>query len=440
MNYSSTFLFLAFGYAAGIAFGIVLAALLLLNQSGNRIANRWLAAAVGSLAVLSLGSLLEDTQLVLRFPHLGYVTDWLIFAVGPCIWLYVQRLTGRATPTGWAVLVHFLPALVLLAMLIPFHLLDVGAKQVALESALRETETSPNWILAVAASQILAYWLAALATLTRYSRGLRDQYSAVERLNFRWLRLMLIVTLVIWILWVIGEVAHVPWARIPNAIAVPLALYLLGFLGLRQPAVFTGQLGAAGETPDGARLVEPPSQIQTEAVAGCAPNADAPRKYRRSGFDAGRAAGLLEKLEALMAAEKPWLENELTLTELATRVGISPHHLSQLLNADLGKTFFDYVNERRVAEVQRCLRDPAYADQPILDIAVASGFNSKASFNAVFKQQTGMTPSAYRAAATVAPSIGLPGSENARDNKVRPNRPDVRSHRRGRTSGNGTVL
>ena len=97
-----------------------------------------------------------------------------------------------------------------------------------------------------------------------------------------------------------------------------------------------------------------------------------------------------------MESEKPWLENDLTLTQLAARLGTSSHHLSQLLNEDLRQTFFDYVNRRRVAEVQRCLADAAYASQTLLEVALAAGFNSKAAFNTAFRKHTGLTPSQFR--------------------------------------------
>jgi len=83
------------------------------------------------------------------------------------------------------------------------------------------------------------------------------------------------------------------------------------------------------------------------------------------------------------------------------RASLSSHGYDQvcgamLLNEHLGESFFDYINRRRVAEVQRCLADPAYRGETVLAIATAAGFNSKASFNAVFLQRTGQTPSEYR--------------------------------------------
>jgi len=74
--------------------------------------------------------------------------------------------------------------------------------------------------------------------------------------------------------------------------------------------------------------------------------------------------------------------------DLATRAGLSSHNLSQLLNEELRRTFFDYINSHRVEEVKRCLLDPAYERQTLLDIAMASGFSSKTAFNTADKRRT----------------------------------------------------
>jgi AraC-like DNA-binding protein len=67
-----------------------------------------------------------------------------------------------------------------------------------------------------------------------------------------------------------------------------------------------------------------------------------------------------------------------------------------LLNDELDQSFFDYINSHRVAEVKRCLLDPAYGSQAILGIAKASGFSSKTAFNAAFREHAGVTPSEFR--------------------------------------------
>ena len=88
--------------------------------------------------------------------------------------------------------------------------------------------------------------------------------------------------------------------------------------------------------------------------------------------------------------------SDLTLQDLADTLSISPHNLSEIINTQLGKNFYDFVNGYRVDAVQQRLTDPAYAHLTVLAIGLDAGFNSKSSFNAVFKKHVKMTPSQYR--------------------------------------------
>ncbi len=120
-------------------------------------------------------------------------------------------------------------------------------------------------------------------------------------------------------------------------------------------------------------------------------------RYERSGLTADKAVGLCQKLDQLMIHTKPYLEDDLNLRELADRLEVLPHHLSQLLNEHYGHNFYDYINSYRIQEVKKILSDPSQKDESILSIAFTCGFNSKATFNAFFKKQTGQTPRQFRA-------------------------------------------
>jgi AraC-like DNA-binding protein len=98
------------------------------------------------------------------------------------------------------------------------------------------------------------------------------------------------------------------------------------------------------------------------------------------------------KLLALMAEEQPWLEPELTLAELAHRLRTNTSLLSHVINTGCGHNFNDFVNSYRVAEAERKLQDPRLAHYSLVGIALESGFNSKSTFNRVFKKLTGRTP------------------------------------------------
>jgi AraC-like DNA-binding protein len=98
------------------------------------------------------------------------------------------------------------------------------------------------------------------------------------------------------------------------------------------------------------------------------------------------------RLLAFMAAHQPWREPELTLPDLAQRLGTHASLLSKVINAGCGQNFNDFINSYRVAEAQRLLADPRYSHYSLLGVALASGFNSKSTFNRVFKKLTDQVP------------------------------------------------
>ena len=90
--------------------------------------------------------------------------------------------------------------------------------------------------------------------------------------------------------------------------------------------------------------------------------------------------------------EKPYLDNELTIYSLAAQLNLPPYILSQLINQHSGKNFFDFINQYRVEQVKEKIRDQSHYRQTLLAIALDCGFNSKSSFNRVFKKITDQTP------------------------------------------------
>jgi AraC-like DNA-binding protein len=99
-----------------------------------------------------------------------------------------------------------------------------------------------------------------------------------------------------------------------------------------------------------------------------------------------------------MQDEKPYLNAELTIQDLSSALNISKHHLTQVLNHSIGKNFFNFINEYRIEAVKKKIEDKKFAHLTLLAIAYDCGFNSKSSFNNIFKQYTGLTPSEYKKA------------------------------------------
>ena len=102
------------------------------------------------------------------------------------------------------------------------------------------------------------------------------------------------------------------------------------------------------------------------------------------------------KLLTYMRDQKPYLNPELTIVDLSVQLQVSKHHLTQVINNKVGKNFFNFINDYRIEAVKQKLKDPNMKHLTLLAIALDSGFNSKSSFNSLFKQYTGMTPTEWR--------------------------------------------
>lgn len=120
------------------------------------------------------------------------------------------------------------------------------------------------------------------------------------------------------------------------------------------------------------------------------------RKEPKHRFTEKRAQELIAKLNKHMEEEKPYLNAELTLYDLASQINLSKNELTDLLNIHIGKNFFSYVNDFRLKAVIKRLENPNYDHYTIIAIAYDCGFNSKSTFNNLFKQFSGLTPSEYK--------------------------------------------
>ena len=125
-------------------------------------------------------------------------------------------------------------------------------------------------------------------------------------------------------------------------------------------------------------------------------NREESQKYQGSSLSETDKDNLLGRVLQHTQESKPYLEPNLTIEEFANQLGVNRYYISQVVNERLEQNFSDFINAYRVRETQALLRDPARQHLKILAIAYEAGFNSKTSFNTVFRKFTGMSPSQYR--------------------------------------------
>ena len=376
--------------ALGAVQGLLLAGALLAHRT-NRVANRLLAALMTTFSVSLASVLYYASDLVREYPHLFGVSYPLPWVFGPLVYLYTLAASDRAWRWRARHALHLAPPIAVVLVTLPIYMMS-GAGKIALFDRL-EAGDVPTLLALLEPTKYLSglsYSVATVVHLRRHRRRIADSYSNTERVNLRWLLALAGAAAAIWLLATVTEATNlVPEPVRPHgpnlvSLAVALLVYAIGYMGLRQPEIF--------------RYDVPPPAEHAAAGGAAPPVAPADQRQPRSGLGEGEAARLKSELLALMARERPHRDPDLTLASLAELLDSTPHKVSELLNAELGQTFYDFVNGYRVDEVRRRLAEPKAKHLSVLTLAMDAGFASKSTFNDVFKKRTGQTPSTYRKA------------------------------------------
>jgi AraC-like DNA-binding protein len=119
-------------------------------------------------------------------------------------------------------------------------------------------------------------------------------------------------------------------------------------------------------------------------------------KYRGSNLKPEEAKECLRKMLYLIEVEEVYKDPEISLQSLSKKLSISPRNLSQIINEQMKKNFYELINQYRVQEAKKMLTSPSKHNLSILEIGYDVGFSSKSVLNRAFKHFTKQTPSEYR--------------------------------------------
>lgn len=355
------------GAVQAALFGTVLAC-----SKNNRDANRLLGAFAWVIAIWISAAVMRSSGIYERFPHVSFVADPFFFTALPLLFLYVRAiLSGQ--PVGARDAWHLAPAIVVALYLVPWYAQGPEAKQLGL---LQERQGGfASWFYIKSSAllvQGVAYIAAISGMLYRHGKTMERPLRAARAYVVRNARFAIGVLVVFWVAGIFRMLrffGYFDQFQIQENLILPLMLavlvYLVCYSALRHPEALYGP-------------------------------ADAARKYERSGLSTEAAKAGVERLKACMAQQKPYLEGDLTLQQLASKVDLAPNHLSQIVNDTWKMGFQEFLNSYRVKAAEALLLDPAAAGHSILDIAYEAGFNSKSAFNAAFQRHRGMTPTEFR--------------------------------------------
>ncbi len=220
----------------------------------------------------------------------------------------------------------------------------------------------------------IVYLFFAGRLIFKHQQRLKHQYSYTECVNLEWLKYLTIGLIVVYLSGsILGGVLcylGVPLYYIDYYVYSTIVLFVfgLGYFGIKQKDVFTSNDNNPEEKKDSTK--KPVIITEQDKL-------------------------FAEKLQRYMILQKPYLNEKLTLQDLAVLLKVKPYYITFVLNHVMNKKFYDFVNYYRVEEIKKRIGEGEILRYTILSIAFDCGFNSKASFNRIFKSFTGYSPTEY---------------------------------------------
>jgi AraC-like DNA-binding protein len=362
---------------SGLIQNFILAGILFFRQGDRQFPNRILSLAILIVNVHLTYLMVLDTNLDNLFPFLLWIPYSFLTAIGPLIYFYTKALTDINFNFSKGEVNHFIPVMA-----------EVGVQVIMIVQGILSGELFYNTPLYFYVTPLIYLWATgsiyyylrlSLGIINNHEVWVLRNFSNLKEITLIWLRKLIIYYRLLWVVWVPFLATFLLFFRFQlDYLVVVLALYFLmlilvyltlwiGLEGLRRGnLIFIKHHEEKAENKNFSRLTA--HEIQSQ----------------------------VERINKLMEFEKIYLNETLSLREFALHLKADPNLISFILNNHLGGNFYDFVNRYRIEEVKNKLNNPEYKHLSLLGIALESGFNSKTTFNRVFKQVMGVTPSEFQ--------------------------------------------
>ncbi|MEM1337217.1 MAG: helix-turn-helix transcriptional regulator [Bacteroidota bacterium] len=352
----------------GVSQGLFLSVAFRLIHNRNKSANSTLSYLLLIAALMLLGRIAAfriPEDWVWRF---GVLIDTTIFLFGPFVYTYVRRLVFNETPTFRLKWWHYLPALIHLCYYVwtlSIPLLDFNEMYFSGRLNLLFFIVEAGGLIS-----FIFYWVKTFFLLKKYAIEEGKQLSYKPAVN-RFLMVFTGVLALFIILWLVSFLSTNFLGRpfvyvnyVTMWITTPVFIYVVGYFSLRQPEIF--------------RIPLPPkSKSDSERLK--------PNEIHQ----------FQKRLHFFMEEEKIYMEPNLSLKSLADKINTSSNNLSWLLNQVYQASFYEYINNYRIKAFREKVERNEHNSQTLLALALDVGFNSKSTFNRVFKSVMGITPKEY---------------------------------------------
>lgn len=349
---------------------VFLVLLLLTRKSNNRAAQRILVALLLVLLAITVHNLWYAGRIYYVYPRTAGLGRGLSLIVGPLFYLYTRAITDVHFRFHWKQLLHLIPYLLVTAVIQSQQYSESIDEGIALVDSFMSTglKATPLSLgrFTLYSLQMLVYVFLARNIVKSAMNKATDYHIPVVKRG-RWIMKVNLLLIAVSLILVVSML---------NALITGLYGYYANFWLTLAYSLFIYLI--AYQAVSNSKALLP----------------DFNKKY--SSINLGEKKNeLLDRLIELFEEEKIFLHPQLKLADVAGHLQTSPHILTSLINQELGKTFFELLNQYRVEEFILRARNPEFAHLSIMGIAQEVGYKSKSSFNTAFKKQMGTTPSEY---------------------------------------------
>ncbi len=346
------------GFLLAAFMGLFLFVVLITNRNKK---NYSIAFLILSFSIILFQYVLYWTKYQQVIPYFIILPPVCYLSTGPLLYLYFLNLYKKKVRFNYAL--HFLPASLILMSNIILWLkyLNITSINIPFLSFIHGS----HWYISL---HMIFYTVLILLLIFRN----KELHSEFTKVRYNWAR-VLVFLYTLFILSYISYYALVNFSFF-NAewdymisIMMSVSIYTIGYFIFKQPSVFNGELFS---------------------------NLFLPIKNKNESFEISMLNEFYENLTKHMDLQKPYIDNELRLVNLADQLGFSTHLLSKIINKKYGRNFNSFVNDYRLKEAEILLQkeDSVIIKHIYFDV----GFNNKNSFYKAFKQKNNCTPSQFR--------------------------------------------
>jgi len=359
--------------AIATVIAIVFGLLLLFSRNRNNNADRYLALILIIIALWNTSLLILDLGLYRYAAGIIWIPFNYTLALGPCFYFYVRYMTNTELLSEQTIWPHFVP--VILEVCLFFIEVYQGIPQSIGYYQTEIYKVFNPFINVAALGSFILYGYIARQRIQHYHLWVKNNFSHYHRYTLNWLSRLSSLLLALFTTWSLY--------LLMNYFLFNQELIIFDYYYFHLLLAFSSiWLSVEAFYKPNIAYPDVATDLKKEPNSNSIPNFELKEKS--------------EWLKTQIEKNNLYLDPELSLRSLAEKLEIHPNFLSRIINVGFNQTFSDCINGYRVKAVLHILEDRTNDHRTFLAIAFDCGFNSKTTFNRIFKKQIGQTPLQFR--------------------------------------------